>query len=181
MTSHNSAACLKGSKPLRDSSKESVRQMQARNKTPGRPKKDQSRSNSLTKNWSKKDIQEFKKWQSKSAHRTRSKDRNETSSDTKVESENPSDDENLTSSRVNRVRSGKSHRHHTLREETLDNDDHDIKPVRCRMVTLKILRRNKTNLSSLEDTPRVEMWSYKVKRKATNNRLGTKFRILVLV
>ena len=63
-----------------------------------------------------------------------------------------------------------------MSKDTSDDDDQDIRSVRCRMVTLKILHRNKTNLSSSEDTPRVEMWSYKVKRKATNNRSGTKFR-----
>ena len=63
-----------------------------------------------------------------------------------------------------------------IREDTSDDDDQEIRLVRCRMVTLKVLRRNKTNLSSSEDTPRVEMWSYKVKKKATDNKSGTKFR-----
>ena len=49
--------------------------------------------------------------------------------------------------RCRRVSINNSYRHRTLREETLDDDDWDIRSVRCRMVTLKVLHRNKTNLS----------------------------------
>ena len=78
--------------------------------------------------------------------------------------------------KVNRIKNKKPHRHSTLHEDMSEDDVPEVKnkvKMNCRMVTLKILWRNRTNLTSSEDTPRVEMWSYKVKKNGTENRTRT--------
>ena len=78
--------------------------------------------------------------------------------------------------KANRIKKKKPHRHTTLYEDMSEDDEPEVKSkvkMNCKMVTLKILRRNKTNLTSSEDTPRVEMWSYKVKKNGTENRTRT--------